>query len=351
MTLVHLVPEFVERRYAAGHWKAVQAIDQLVADLSVPCHRTVFCPESPATVVAEIDPGTGGVILEYTWWPALQAELRRRLPACRLYVRAVNAEALQHGHRSGLAWVPTFGNTRTLYGCMRLALRDWSARRHSDGVLGISAWDNRHYWARLPARPPVFDVPYCSPWPALRPSVRPVAWPDREDVVLCLAGERDAIGRSSVSGLCALFRHVAGSGEFNSWTFAATPGLGMGVAADGVPDGVERRTGIDQPWDTLCASKAVAVLTPLGFGTKTTIVDALAAGCHVLVHPRLAQRLPCVVRDRCLVVDPESPPPVADLARMLEEVPAEQDVNEAQRAIARQALARCMGISSPGADR
>src|SRR5207302_11091767 len=64
---------------------------------------------------------------------------------------------------------------------------------------------------------------------------------------------------------------------------------------DRVPDvnaPVEILREVAEPWDLLCQVRALAVLTPIGFGLKTTVVDGLAAGCHVIVHERLAGRLP-----------------------------------------------------------
>jgi hypothetical protein len=76
----------------------------------------------------------------------------------------------------------------------------------------------------------------------------------------------------------------------------------------------------------------------LGYGFKTTVVDGLAAGCHVLVDPRTAAHLPECVRAACLVVDLVSPGVAASVAAALQSAPPRQRVNEDLHALALQSL-------------
>ena len=85
------------------------------------------------------------------------------------------------------------------------------------------------------------------------------------------------------------------------------------------------------PWELLCRSRAVAVLTPFGFGLKTTVVDGLAAGCHVVIHPRLAPRIPRDVRRHCIVCDPRRDDDIRALADKLSRPPANHELNEGLR--------------------
>ncbi len=78
-------------------------------------------------------------------------------------------------------------------------------------------------------------------------------------------------------------------------------------------ENIELDKSVKNPYELLCRVRAVAVLTPLGFGMKTTIVDALAAGCHVLVHPRLALKIPMGLREKCIILDPDK---CGDLERL-----------------------------------
>jgi hypothetical protein len=83
-----------------------------------------------------------------------------------------------------------------------------------------------------------------------------------------------------------------------------------------------------EPWDLLCQSRAMAVLTPLGFGFKTTVVDGLAAGCHVIIHPKLADRLPQQVKQLCLICDPSREQDVIKLSDSLSLPPKPHGLNQ-----------------------
>jgi hypothetical protein len=89
--------------------------------------------------------------------------------------------------------------------------------------------------------------------------------------------------------------------------------------------------GCEEPWDLLCEVRALAILTPLGFGLKTTVVDGLAAGCKVIVHPTLAKHLPADVRNLCLVCDPNRDDDVRTVIDELATAPADNDINDQLR--------------------
>ena len=57
--------------------------------------------------------------------------------------------------------------------------------------------------------------------------------------------------------------------------------------------------------------RAVALLSPRGYGFKTTLADAWAAGAHVLAHPDLIRRLPAQVARELIGVDTGRPATVA----------------------------------------
>ena len=116
-----------------------------------------------------------------------------------------------------------------------------------------------------------------------------------------LSGIRDSSGRGHADGVTALARRADWSGG----RFAVSAGL-LEAHPDDWPRNVERLGRLDEPWTRLCGTKAVAVLSPLGYGSKTTVTDALAAGCHVLVHPRQHERLPPDERALAIPVDPAS---------------------------------------------
>jgi len=60
---------------------------------------------------------------------------------------------------------------------------------------------------------------------------------------------------------------------------------------------------VEDPFALLGRARAVAVLSDLGFGFKTKILDAISSGCWVLTTRRLRARLPLEVQPWCLEVD------------------------------------------------
>ncbi len=327
--IVVAVSRHIRDRPGAGNWKDVEGTRLTLDDLGVPYARVDFDPEAPGDLLHGHEAVTD-LVLHYTWWPDAIAAVRTGRPRLRVHVRAHNAEALQHLHRT------RFG-PRAAYGALRLLLRDARCRHHADTILGISAWDNDRYWSRLPGRARVELVPYFCPWPRLRPRDVVAPWPTRERRVLCMPGARDPISASMIAGFARLARAAAGS----EWRFLMTPGV-LSTADESVPEGVERLGTEVDPWRELCAARVVAVLTPLGFGAKTTIVDALAAGCRVLVHPALHRRLGASERAACTAFDPDGASDRARAVDVLEAEPRHAWSNDECAAAARRALAAAL---------
>jgi hypothetical protein len=71
----------------------------------------------------------------------------------------------------------------------------------------------------------------------------------------------------------------------------------------------------------------VAVLTDLGFGLKTTVIDALSAGCHVIVKPGLWRRLPEAIQEYCHPCIPDDPRSVAETLMRVDQSPGWGDIN------------------------
>lgn len=341
-----------ERRgkYGAGQWKDIAGFCELVRRLGVALEVLEHEGQQHDGVVGRCESlAATDIILYYSFLPELLISLRRAMPTAKLYVRTVNAEAFQHWQRARVGFVPTYENIRQIYGSLRLGWRDAMCKWHADALLGISEWDNRVYWRHLPGRAEVADIPYQCPWPHIRPQVSPLEWGSRRSEIVCLAGARDAIGRAMVDGFSRMTDALGGSSEFKGWKFRLSPGL---LGGEGVPDlsqRVERMTELDEPWDLLCSAKALAVLTPLGFGTKTTIIDALAAGCHVLVHPVLAGRLPEYVRTACIEYSEKYERNPESLAAMLATPPLGSPI-PALKATAESGLARAFGIGEAHSD-
>lgn len=296
-----VVPDAREGERGAGQWKDLQGIRQVLGHLGAEWREFRFDERNLDGLVAQIGGAAATVIWYYTFWPEAIEDLKRRCPRVRIVLRTVNAEALQHWLRAGKDWTRWRGLPRDLYGLARLLWRDRRAARAADALAGISAWDNRHYWARLAGRGKVGQAPYLCPWPRLLLETQPVPWAERENTIACLAGTRDAIGRGHVAGFAALTQGP----ELAGWRFVSSDGF-MDASGDALPVRVERIGRIGEPWPLLCRVKAVAVLSPSGYGCKTTVADALAAGCQVWIHPRQHARLPPEEQRFAIPVDPSS---------------------------------------------
>jgi hypothetical protein len=337
-----LAPKLFESYYGGGNWKDVRSINLLLSALSSRPRLHTFDPRHPEAISEALTSATTDVVVYSSWWPELLRRLRHDAPSIRLHVRTANAEAFQHWHRSKVKIENAWESARVIYGVIRLAARDSSCRRLADTLLGISEWDNRHYWDRLPGRATVFDVPYVSPWPELRPHVQPLPWPTRRPVVLSMPGASDAIGLAAQQNFKWLAESFAAEGLGGRWEFALSPGWEEGERPKPAPP-TRFYPGPFEPWDALCAVRAVAVLTPFGFGAKTTIFDALAAGCHVLLDARLWPRIPEAIRSRCIPLQCGKAIDAASVERRLNEPPASEDLHSAIRLQALSGLKRALG--------
>lgn len=339
------IPESYLGAYGAGHWKDLASLRVLLAEAAGPGAEFIYNGRNLADLIALAGTRPVHIVWYYSFHPEELATLRAACPAARLHVRTVNAESLQHLARNPPGWMPNRGNLRILYGAVRVAWRDSRCRRLADTLPGISAHDNRVYWSRLPGRARVVDAPYVCPWPRLRPEAAPRSWDKREKLIVCLAGGRDRISLAGVNGFLRLAGALAADPCFRGWTFALTGGVQERRGGDDFPvsTGVVHLGRVDEPWDLICRARAVTVLTPLGHGCKTTVLDALAAGTHAIVHPVLAPRLG-LASGGVTACDPENPGPAGALLARLEAGGSGPDLHARVR---EQALAAWRSVLSP----
>ncbi|MFH5805567.1 hypothetical protein [Alienimonas sp. DA493] len=308
--VVQLVARGLLDAYGSGTWKDLVGRGIAAAAAGVELRVEEFDPNDLPAAVAATPANCPAAVIEYSVHPGLVEALRRERPGTRVLVRAINAEGLQHWHRRAPGLRPTYDNACDWYGVTRLSWRDRRSARAAHATLGISEWDERHYWRRIAPRATFVPLPYFCPWPDLRPEVRPRPWRERDDLIVCMPGGGDRLSTQQQDNLGRLAAALAAVGDREVPRCGLTGG--SRVWASTAPptgdelSGAERLGRVDEPWDLLCGVKAVAVLTDLGFGMKTTVVDGLAAGCHVLIHAGLAPRLPAAVRERCLTIDPRA---------------------------------------------
>lgn len=326
--LLHAVPNFVnQQEYGAGNWKAVEANRIALERAGIPFEKVEFNRENPDQVLAQMRPTVTHLLMEYSWWPELLVQLKAQHPQVRLAVRTHNAEAYQYFHRKMIGARREYINLQKWRQLVRLAYRDARCRRVADILLGISEWDNKNYWRWLGGRANIRYLPYYSPWPYLRPNVDMRPWNLRPRTIVSMGGNFDPSGIENFKNFSMLATKLSKVRD-EKWSYLLTWWSQWHQNVPKVSKEVEIVRECQEPWDLLCQSRALAVLTPFGVGFKTTVVDGLAAGCHVIIHPKLATRLPQQVKQLCLICDPSRERDIRTLADSLSVPPRSHSLNQ-----------------------
>lgn len=235
------------------------------------------------------------VLMEYTHFPKIIKRLKTQWPGLWIGVRAHNIEPLQHYDNHG--WWSSRGPLWMGYGMARLLCQDIAVKRMADVILSINSRENDGYWSRLPGRAAVEWLPYTCP-DHLIPA-HPQQHEQRSVIACIPTSQENRKSRDLVLRFFDFAREIKrwGSsfdfvvtGRLESWDLPACPE-------------VERVGFVDDLAEFFGRCRAVAMLSPLGYGFKTTMADAWAAGAHVLAHPALIRRCPEAVRPGLIPVD------------------------------------------------
>ncbi len=325
--IVHLVPDFVNNdEYGAGNWKAAEASRITIRALGSGAIEIPINSKSPLSCLDKIPPAVKDFYIEYSFFPELLVALRQRFGSAKIHVRTVNAEAFQYFHRNRRSYTDLL-KPALWRDTVRITRRDMKNRRIADSLLGISEWDNRNYWRLMPGKARIDYVPYFCPWPTFRPQIAISPWSQRSHSMLSFGGNFDPSGEANFRNFDLLANGLKGRTK-DEWKFVLTWWSQWNERVPEVSERVEILREVPQPWDLLCEVRALAVLTPFGFGFKTSIVDGLAAGCHVIVHSVLAKRLPGEVRELCIPCDPSKPDDVARVAAAIVVPPVDHHLNQ-----------------------
>ncbi len=328
--VVHAIPRFVVDKYCSGNWKAVTANTMAVSAHGRDVCTVLVDDDSVSTLAPRITESVRHIVMEYSLWPELIERIHRQFPRVQIHVRTHNAEALQYWHRSNPRLTGGYESIRSVYGFLRLLCRDSKCRRLSTHLLGISPWDDVNYWSRLPGKARIRYLPYFSPWPYIHENIRPKPWTQRRREIICMPGALGRWGIDMIRRFGMLAKQSDARKQTRPWSFYLTCDDDKYGDVD-VPPGLKIMRGVKEPWIPLTEVMGVAVLTPFGFGMKTTIIDAMAGGCWVLVHPGLARRLPEDLKNYCIICDPDDPISVADALSKLEIEPSADNVNDQLR--------------------
>jgi glycosyltransferase involved in cell wall biosynthesis len=248
------------------------------------------------------------LFLNRSVYPRALRFVRDRGPWIRIATRPNNAEFYHRLH----AAMASVRRTRTAIGFVAEAFRrghlDYSCGRLSDFVLTIGEWERDRYWRYLARHATVRNVPYFLP----RAYESEVPRKEKRQRCVCLMSTTSTVFSLDTARKFSQF--VTGIGdEAADWEFAITGDAPLRKID--LPSRVQPTGFLENPFDLMAESRAVAVLSDYGFGFKTKILDAIACRCYVLVGKKLYSRLPEMVKPYCLVVDTKSPASIREALR------------------------------------
>lgn len=340
-TIWHVVPAHVLARESQGSFKDVSARVAALQAAGGSYRRIVVSDDLPEAVLAHLAEGEPThVFVEYSTCPRIVEALRAGLPGVVLAVRAHNIEPMQNLDNHGLRnlriapWV--------LYGAARLLAGDIRCRRAADVIYAISPWEAEVYWKRLPGAARVAWLPYVTP-EALIPARAATA--AARGTIACLpTSQRNRKSLDLVNRFLefAVGAHPLGGG----FSFALTGDLAPWRLE--LPAAVTATGMLPDLKDFMAGVRAVAILSPLGYGFKTTIMDAIAAGAFALVHPRLYRRCPAELRPACIPVEGRGPRAIARALSALEAPFPLPGINEVLRERASVMLEAFLGQPNRG---
>ena len=187
--------------------------------------------------------------------------------------------------------------------------RDLAAAKYADTILTIETLKPAaRYWAWLGFRGEVIEEPYFLTDAYLKEIEVNVETKGRKrrDWVVCVMSSHP--GPLTYHGLLCFHKAVKSLGERKpDWRFRATGRQFWVKNHEDYTPRVKPLGIVDDLMGLISISKAVAVLSELGRGFKTKILEAIVCRTWVLINPQLFRRLPDAVKPYCVVVDLDSP--------------------------------------------
>lgn len=253
-------------------------------------------------------------VFELPLYPKSLRLLRREAPSVQRWTRPINAEFLHQVHLFRAHLAHPYARDKRLEpfrdvvrSILRLRL-DHACARQSDVLLSISDWETRHYWRRVAGQQRTRTLPYFLPssYVADLPGNM-----EKRPLCVCVLSTAESIRPFTLDAaqrFAALVRkHQQSESE---WKFAMTGSTRVHTTGRNQTQSrllfeadIEQLGFVQDPIRVLAEARSMALLSDLGYGFKTKILDAIAARCWVLVMPGLYGRLPQEVRPYCIVVE------------------------------------------------
>jgi len=312
---LHFIPDRDLANPHQGTFKDVLSRVEWLQNRFPDYRRIAIRDDDPAEVDAALADGAAlqGALVEYSYYSRIVKRLKQKAPKACVAVRSINLEPLQHFDNHG--WRCAHGPVWMLYGMGRLLNHDLTVKRTADVILSINSWENRVYWNRLPGRAKVEWLPYRCP-DHLRPE-HPLPYDERRVIACMPTSQENRKSRDLVTRFQHLATEMKRQGSRDEFVITGN------LRDWNLPDCRDAtRIGFVEDLAAFTGTcKAVALLSPLGYGFKTTIADALAAGAQVMAHPGLVRRCPEAVKPYLIGVDSRDPAAIGRAMLQLETEP------------------------------
>jgi len=266
--------------------------------------------------------GYSAVMIEFPNYPKSIEFIRRKNPNIKIFTRSINAELYHKMHlflsnvgserKSGMGFMRSLRTHFPILEKTRLKFKqDRKCGNLSDALLSITDWETRYYWRYLIGNK-AETVPYYLP-EEYSQEIRFIR-AEKKNICVSFMGVKVNRGSFLADSLDNFTRLVDSlKDDMQDWSFKVTGELPDDSPA--LPARIEATGFIDSPYPLLARSRAVAILSPYGMGFKTKILEAILAGCYVLLPSALLKRQPEVVKPFCIEVDLKS---VVSFKRALE---------------------------------
>lgn len=297
--VLHIIPTHVLSSEIYGSYKDVWGRKQYFIDSNFN-YQTVAIESDDRyeDVLGNITLKPTHIFIEYSYYRKLVRGIRKKYPNARLAIRAHNLEAMQHYDNYGLK--NPNGILWLLYGMARYFYADLVCKIQADYIYPISEWEAKKYWRYIPGKARVVWLPYFSPNFTITEFMQ---ISNERNIIACLPTSnenrksKDLVNRfiefskiaKEASYQTSRFRYVI-TGDLSSWSI-------------GRSNYVEYAGMIECLGEFMRRVRVVCLLSPLGYGFKTTITDAVTSGCRVILAKKLYRRLPLELKSACIPID------------------------------------------------
>ncbi|MBI5665810.1 MAG: hypothetical protein HZC49_12110 [Nitrospirae bacterium] len=124
--------------YGSGSWKAVWANRFALRNTGLPAREIPFDKNDPKAVLENMTPDIRHVLIEYSKWPDLVVQLKRKYPQVKVHIRTHNAEAYQYFNRATGNGLRDYFTWSTWQQCIRIIRQDSRCRGAANTLLGIN---------------------------------------------------------------------------------------------------------------------------------------------------------------------------------------------------------------------